>query len=175
MNEKINYTDEFKFKVAIEAISGKKISQLEQEHNVTSYLIFKWKKQILESGVCLFQCIKSKEINLYDSDIEIKKLIGNRRARIIGLNKTSHHKNLSEKEELILYLIIFGKFDKEIAEILSKIYDYKISREAITKCVKRRLYAEFGVINRSELIIASYANGAWNHVPKLLIQYNNFL
>ncbi len=122
--------------------------------------------------------IKSKEINSLGSYMLIKEFIGNhsdRKARIIDLNKTPDHKNLSEKEELILYLIIFGKFDKEIAEILSKIYGCEISRDAITKCVTRRLYPEFEVISRSELIMASYAKGIWNHIPKLLIQYNNFL
>lgn len=122
--------------------------------------------------------IKSKEINSLSSYLAIKEFLGNQsgdQARIINLTKTPHHKNLSEKEELILYLIIFGKFDKEIAEIVSKIYGCEISRDAISKCVTRRLYVEFEVINRSELIMAAYANGMWNHMPKLLIQYNSLL
>jgi transposase-like protein len=55
MNKKTNYTNEFKFKIAIEAIRGDKtIAQLVQEHNVASSLISKWKKQVLESGASLF-------------------------------------------------------------------------------------------------------------------------
>lgn len=55
MNKKTSYTNEFKFKVAIEAIRGQKtIPQLVQEFNVASSLISKWKKQVLDSGASVF-------------------------------------------------------------------------------------------------------------------------
>lgn len=55
MSKKTNYTNEFKFKIAIEAIRGDKtLAQLVQEHNVASSLICKWKKQVLDSGASLF-------------------------------------------------------------------------------------------------------------------------
>lgn len=122
--------------------------------------------------------IKSSEINSLQSFLPLKEVLGNcvnKAARIIRLTKHPSHKNLTEKEELVLYLIVLGKFDKEIAEILSKIYQSGISRDAITKCVTRRLYAEFDVVNRSELIIEAYKAEIWNHIPKLLIQFNKFL
>lgn len=56
MSKKTNYTNEFKFKIAIEAIRGDKtLAQLVQEHNVASSLICKWKKQLLDSGASLFE------------------------------------------------------------------------------------------------------------------------
>jgi DNA-binding CsgD family transcriptional regulator len=122
--------------------------------------------------------IKSREINSLNTFIAIKDFInnsGNNQAKIINLTKHSYNNTLSEKEELILYLIIFGKFDKEIAEILSKIYCCTISRDGITKCVTRRLYTEFNVVNRSELIMAAYKSGISSHLPKLLIQFNSIL
>ena len=55
MNKKTSYTNEFKFKVAIEAIRGQKtIPQLVQEFNVASSLISKWKKQVLDTGASVF-------------------------------------------------------------------------------------------------------------------------
>lgn len=164
------------------------VSLLEKSQTALNYLTIvpQLNYMIIQNQVMPLICnniiiglyIKSKEINSLSSYLAIKEFLGDHsgnQARIINLTKTPRHKNLSEKEELILYLIIFGKFDKEIAEILSKIYGYEISRDAITKCVTRRLYAEFEVINRSELIMAAYANGMWNHMPKLLIQHNSLL
>lgn len=55
MNKKTSYTNEFKFKVALEAIREQKtIAQLVQEFNVASSLISKWKKQVLENGANVF-------------------------------------------------------------------------------------------------------------------------
>ncbi len=55
MNKKTSYTNEFKFKVALEAIrSQKTIPDLVKEFNVASCLISKWKKQVLESGSTVF-------------------------------------------------------------------------------------------------------------------------
>jgi transposase-like protein len=55
MNKKTSYTNEFKFKIAIEAIRGQKtIPQLVQEFNVASSLISKWKKQVLDNGSNVF-------------------------------------------------------------------------------------------------------------------------
>jgi transposase-like protein len=55
MTKKTSYSNEFKFKVALEAIrSQKTIAELVQEFNVASSLISKWKKQVLDSGSNIF-------------------------------------------------------------------------------------------------------------------------
>jgi DNA-binding CsgD family transcriptional regulator len=133
---------------------------------------------LISDNILIGLYIKSREINSLQAFITVKDFINDSdstRAKIINLTQHPYHSNLTEKEELILYLIVFGKFDKEIAEILSKIYCCAISREAVTKCVTRRLYAEFNVVNRSELIMAAYKNGISNHLPKLLIQFKTLL
>jgi transposase-like protein len=55
MNKKTSYTNEFKFKVALEAIRNQKtIPDIVKEFNVASCLISKWKKQVLENGSTVF-------------------------------------------------------------------------------------------------------------------------
>ena len=55
MTKKTSYSNEFKFKVALEALrSQKTIAELVQEFNVASSLISKWKKQVLDSGSNIF-------------------------------------------------------------------------------------------------------------------------
>jgi transposase-like protein len=73
MNKKTSYSNEFKFKVALEAIrSQKTIPQLVQEFNVASCLISKWKKQVLDSGSIVFNnatkpaTVDNQEKKLYE-------------------------------------------------------------------------------------------------------------
>lgn len=50
-SKKSSYSNEFKFKVALDAIRGEKtIQELVVEHNVASSLISKWRKQLLDHG-----------------------------------------------------------------------------------------------------------------------------
>ena len=50
------HSNEFKFKVALEAIRGEKtIAALCQEFGVVSSQIAKWKKVVLEEGSCVFK------------------------------------------------------------------------------------------------------------------------
>jgi len=71
--KKTHYTNEFKCKIAIEAIREKKtIADLATEHNVASSLISKWKKQLLSGGGAAFAidakapAIDAKEKQLYE-------------------------------------------------------------------------------------------------------------
>jgi len=72
--KKTNYSDEFKFRVALDAARGNKtIQALVAEYNVASCLISKWKKQLLDSGSQVFnspnkksKTVDAKENNLYE-------------------------------------------------------------------------------------------------------------
>ena len=133
---------------------------------------------LIENNTLIGIYIKAHQVNSLSSFISIKKVLNNSTgssAKIIKIVNQRYHSQLTEREELILYLIILGKFDKEIADILSKIYRVNLSRDAIAKCVSRRLYQEFDVVNRSELIIAAYEQGIAETIPKLILQNHNIL
>ena len=77
---------------------------------------------------------------------------------------------LSSREELILFLITIGKQEKEIANILSIIYNELITREAISKLISRNLYTKLNVWNRSNLIEKSLELNILKQFPLLLIK-----
>lgn len=71
--KKTSYSNEFKFKVALDAIRGQKtIAELVIDHNVASCLISKWKKQLLDIGASAFaaankpQLVENNEKKLYE-------------------------------------------------------------------------------------------------------------
>lgn len=73
MAKKTSYTNEFKGKVALDAIkSDKTIAELVMEYNVASSLISKWKKQLLDNVSTAFisnskpQIADNKEKQLYE-------------------------------------------------------------------------------------------------------------
>jgi len=89
-SKKSSYSNEFKFKVALDAIRGQKtIQELVQEYSVAGSLISKWKKQLLEHGSKAFasgnnpQPTEGKEKALYEQvgrqamELEyLKKFVG---------------------------------------------------------------------------------------------------
>ncbi len=71
--KKTSYTNEFKFKIALEAVKEKKtLSDIATEYNVASSLVSKWKKQLLEGSSAAFAAeskppsIDAKEKQLYE-------------------------------------------------------------------------------------------------------------
>lgn len=73
LSKKTSYSNEFKSKVALEAIkSDKTVADLVMEYNVASSLISKWKKQLLNNVATAFsintkpQPIDNKEKQLYE-------------------------------------------------------------------------------------------------------------
>lgn len=57
-----SHSNTFKFKVALAAHKGEQtISELCQTYEVAASLIHKWKKQLLEHGVNMFEAPKSKK------------------------------------------------------------------------------------------------------------------
>ena len=71
--KKTSYSNEFKFKVALDALRAQKtLAELVMEHNVASSLISKWRKQLIENGASAFavnnrsQSLDNKEQKLYE-------------------------------------------------------------------------------------------------------------
>ena len=58
VSKKASYTNEFKFKVARDAIkSYKTVAELVTEYNVAKSLIHKWKQQLLSGGAQAFASV----------------------------------------------------------------------------------------------------------------------
>lgn len=49
-----NHSDKLKFKVALDALKGEKITDLWKEFNLSSAQIYDWKKKLEESGAQIF-------------------------------------------------------------------------------------------------------------------------
>jgi putative transposase len=59
MSKRLTHSPEFKAKVAMEAISGRKtLQQIAADHGVHPILVSQWKKQRLESASFLFSAGK---------------------------------------------------------------------------------------------------------------------
>jgi transposase len=66
------HSNDFKFKVAIEAIKGlKTIRALSQDYSVAPSLIAKWKVALLKCGAKIFN---GNDINLEQTEVDDKKL-----------------------------------------------------------------------------------------------------
>lgn len=76
--------------------------------------------------------------------------------------------NLSDVEEIVIFLIIIGKQDKEISRILYEVNIY-ISSQAISKIITRKIYSKLHVSSRSELINKVFQIGLASKIPKLFV------
>jgi transposase len=85
--KKTSYTNEFKCKVAIEAIREKKtIADLVIEHNVASSLISKWKRQLLDGGAAAFAS-ESKPVAVDGKEKQLYEQLGRQAMEINYLKK----------------------------------------------------------------------------------------
>ncbi|RTL01445.1 MAG: hypothetical protein EKK57_04800 [Proteobacteria bacterium] len=85
----------------------------------------------------------------------------------------SHSNNFifTGTEELITFLIVIGKIDKEIVEILKSIGIF-FSRSGISKLITRKLFPKLGVKTRNQFITQIFYRGLMNKLPCLLIENN---
>ena len=73
MKKQKNYSQEFKFKVAIEMIRGDlTIAEIVSKYQVPRSVISKWKKQLLDNGSSVFK--SSKQGSRTDVSNEVEKL-----------------------------------------------------------------------------------------------------
>lgn len=71
--KKTSYSNEFKFKIALESIKGQKtLVEICKEYNIASCLVSRWKKELLDNGSNIFntnnnvQNVDNKEQVLYE-------------------------------------------------------------------------------------------------------------
>lgn len=83
--------------------------------------------------------------------------------------------DISEKNLIILFLIVMGKIDKQIADFINILYDTQISASGITKIINRSLFSIFNVSSRSALITKAHSMGILNIIPTVLFKNVNNL
>lgn len=83
---------------------------------------------------------------------------------------------LTQVQELVLYLITLGRSDKDIAILLGDLTnDQSVSGQTISKILTRGLYPMFEVTNRRELAEKALQENVIRNIPKMLLsKYNNF-
>ncbi len=113
--------------------------------------------------------IKTEKVNPVKviSLLKTMPIVRDGRAQMIVVNN-DENVLLSEREEFILFMMLLGKFDKEIAHFLSIVSEIELTKTAITKIITRNLYQKFNVASRSELIMRAVSDGFLDKFPKLL-------
>jgi len=111
------------------------------------------------------------ETNLIDSILNfdfsiLSNQLKNTSAVIINDNH-SNNSIFTESEELITFLIVIGKVDKEIAEILQSVGIF-LSRAGISKLITRKLFPKLGVETRNQFITQIFYHGLIKKLPSLL-------
>ena len=80
----------------------------------------------------------------------------------------------NEIEELIIFLMVIGKVDKEISQILESIGVY-LSRAGVAKLVSRKLFPKLDVDTRNQLISRVFYCGLINRIPPIIAQNADLL
>ena len=71
MNKNKSYSNEFKFKVALEMIRGDfTLAEIISKYQVPRSVLSRWKKQLLDHGLEIFQVGALKSTNEHSADIE---------------------------------------------------------------------------------------------------------
>lgn len=89
MAKRTKRSNEFKFKIALEAIKGEKqIAEIAQEHNIHPQQITQWKKELLDNGAEIFSGKRSsKDQGIEKERDEYYRTIGQQQIRIDFLKK----------------------------------------------------------------------------------------
>jgi transposase-like protein len=83
------YSDSFKAKIALEAISGDKtLAEMSSEHGIHVNMIQKWKKEAIDKLPFIFQTKKTKTATVEGKDLdELLKIIGQQKIEIEWMKK----------------------------------------------------------------------------------------
>lgn len=86
----------------------------------------------------------------------------------INTNDYQNTISLSERESLVLHLVLYGMTETEISNIINDTYNKTITKSAVSKYIRRNLYTKFGVNSRSQLIINALKNNQVINTPKIM-------
>lgn len=99
----------------------------------------------------------------------IKDKLNKETATIVTSSLENKLITFSDVEELIIFLILIGKLDKEISEILQRVGVY-LSRSGVSKLITRKLFPKLSVSTRNQLIAQVFYQGLISKLPKLLLE-----
>lgn len=77
---------------------------------------------------------------------------------------------VTERERIIIFLLITGRSHKEIAEIISKLYNKLITANNISSIMSKQIYRKFNVSYTSALIYKAIKMGFLYNIPAILVQ-----
>ncbi len=79
--------------------------------------------------------------------------------------------NLTERERIVLFLLIIGMSHKEIAQILSNIFSENVLANSVSNLISRQIYAKFDTKVNSVLLIRAILNGFLYNIPSKLVSF----
>jgi len=118
--------------------------------------------------------------------IEVKPIFDNREAFLKMLELITHHKNISEqiseddkqkistltqREKIVIFMIMLGKGHKEIAESISNIYEKPILANSISALISKQIYPKLHVYSTSQLINLGIKLGFLYNLPEELVSH----
>lgn len=77
--------------------------------------------------------------------------------------------SFSERERIIIFLMIIGSKYKAIADILSNIYGSRISEASVKVMINRQIHPKFNVSVNTRLAIIAISNGFLYDIPAKLV------
>lgn len=86
------------------------------------------------------------------------------------LEKLKYHK-LTEREQMVVFLLIIGLSHKEIATTLSKIYQKGVSLASVSTMISRQINPKFDTHTISVLIQRAILSGYLYNIPHRLVEH----
>lgn len=87
------------------------------------------------------------------------------------INKTRiDHTTITEREKIVIFLLTIGLSHKEIAQLLSRIYEKKISISSVSNMISRQIYLKFDTNVNSILIQKAVFSGLFYNIPRRLVE-----
>ncbi len=77
---------------------------------------------------------------------------------------------VTEREKIVIFLLIIGLSHKEIANVLTNIYNKEISSSSVGVMVSRQIYPKFDTNNFSTLVHRAISNGMLYNIPSSLVE-----
>ncbi len=112
-------------------------------------------------------------VNPLDFGLKYLDTICDKELRIQSVSPNNLPNVLNVEEELMVFLILLGKSDKQIAEILSYLH-ISLSSSGVTKLIRRRVYPKLQVETRDQLVNKLFYQGMIK-LPTLLLQQPQLL
>ncbi len=83
MAKKRNYTPQFKFKIALEAIQKGNIAEVARKYGITSGLLSKWQAKVLENGHLAFGETQEKRTADFQKKIgRLEQIVGQKEVEL---------------------------------------------------------------------------------------------